>query len=49
MLNNKGITTVEVLICFVLVTIIASSLYSTVAMFNEKRIEAMSFIENVLN
>lgn len=39
MLNNKGITTVEVLICFILVTIIASSLYSTVAMFNEKRIE----------
>lgn len=39
MLNNKGITTVEVLICFVLVAIIASSLYSTVSMFNEKRIE----------
>lgn len=39
MLNNKGITTVEVLICFVLVTIIASSLYSTVSMFNEKRLE----------
>ena len=39
MLNNKGVTTVEVLICFVLVTIIATSLFSTVSMFNEKRIE----------
>ena len=39
MLNNKGITTIEVLICFVLVTIIASSLFSTVSMFNDKRIE----------
>ena len=39
MLNNKGVTTVEVLICFVLVTIIATSLFSTVSMFNEKRME----------
>lgn len=39
MLNNKGVTTIEVLICFVLVTIIASSLFSTVSMFNDKRIE----------
>lgn len=39
MLNNKGVTTIEVLICFVLVTIISTSLFSTVSMFNDKRIE----------
>lgn len=39
MLNNKGITTVEVLLCFILITIISTSLFSTVSMFNEKRIE----------
>ena len=39
MLNNKGVTTVEVLVCFVLVTVIATSLFSTVSMFNEKRME----------
>lgn len=39
MLNNKGITTVEILICFVLVAVISSSIYSTVSMYNEKRLE----------
>ena len=37
-LNNKGITTIEVIICFVLVVIITVSMYSTVSSFNEKRI-----------
>ena len=37
-LNNKGITTVEVLICFVLVVIITVSIYATVSSFNEKKI-----------
>ena len=36
-LNNKGITTIEVLVCFVLVVIITSSMYSTVSSFNERR------------
>ena len=36
-LNNKGITTVEVLICFVLVVIITSSIYVTISSFNEKK------------
>lgn len=37
-LNNKGITTIEVLICFVLVVIITVSIYATVSSFNEKKI-----------
>lgn len=37
-LNNKGITTIEVLICFVLIVILTVSMYSTVSSFNEKRI-----------
>ena len=37
-LNNKGITTVEVIICFVLVIVITSSMYSIITSFNEKRI-----------
>lgn len=37
-LNNKGITTIEVLICFVLVVIITVSMYATVSNFNEKKI-----------
>ena len=37
-LNNKGITTIEVIICFILVVTISSSMFSTVAAFNEKRI-----------
>lgn len=38
-LNNKGITTVEVLICFILVAVITMSLYSVISSFNEKRLE----------
>ena len=37
-LNNKGITTIEVIICFVLVVVITVSMYGTISSFNEKRI-----------
>ncbi len=37
-LNNKGITTIEVLLCFVLVVIITVSMYSTITSFNQKRL-----------
>ena len=38
-LNRKGITTVEVIVCFILVTVISLSMYSTISAFNNKRIE----------
>lgn len=37
-LNNKGITTIEVIICFVLVVIITVSMYTIISTFNEKKI-----------
>ena len=37
-LNNKGFTTIEVILCFVLVVIITTSLYTTITSFNQKRI-----------
>lgn len=37
-LNNKGITTIEVLLCFVLIVIISVSMYNTVSAYNERRI-----------
>lgn len=37
-LNNKGMTVVEVLICFILVSIIAMSLFSTISSYNQLRI-----------
>ena len=37
-LNNKGITTIEVIICFVLVVTITVSMYATISYFNEKRL-----------
>lgn len=37
-LNNKGITTIEVILCFVIVVIITMSMFATVSSFNEKRI-----------
>lgn len=37
-LNNKGITTIEVLLCFIIVVIIATSMFSTISSFNERRI-----------
>ena len=37
-LNNRGITTIEVLLCFILVVIITTSMYGTVSSFNNKRL-----------
>lgn len=37
-LNNKGITTVEILICFIIVVVITVSMYATISSFNEKKI-----------
>ena len=36
-LNNKGMTTIEILVSFVLVAIISSSLYTSVTNYNNKR------------
>lgn len=38
-LNNKGLTIIEVVLCFVLVSIITVSMYSVISTFNEKRIQ----------
>ena len=38
-LNNKGFTIVEVLVCFILVSVVMMSLFSTISSFNEKRIQ----------
>ncbi len=37
-LNTKGITTIEVIVCFVLVVIITVIMYSTISTFNERRL-----------
>ena len=37
-LNNRGITTIELILCFVLVFIMAFSMYGTVSSYNDKRI-----------
>lgn len=37
-LNNKGLTIIEVILCFVLISIITISIYSVISTFNEKRI-----------
>ena len=37
-LNNYGITTIEILLCFVLVFIMAFSMYGTVSSYNDKRV-----------
>ena len=47
-LNNKGITTIEVLICFVLIVIITVSIYATISNFNEKKV-LESYKEQILN
>lgn len=36
-LNNKGMTTIEILLCFILIVIITVSMYTTISAFNEKR------------
>ena len=37
-LNNKGVTTIEILICFIIVVIITVSMYAVVSSYNQKRI-----------
>ena len=37
-INNKGITTIEVIVCFVLVVMITIVMYSTITGFNERRL-----------
>jgi len=37
-LNNRGITTIELILCFVLVFIMAFSMYGTVSSYNDKRV-----------
>jgi len=36
-LNNKGMTTIEILLCFVLVSIVSVSMYSTISSYNNKQ------------
>ena len=36
-LNRKGLTTIEILICFVLIAVISVSMYSTVSSYNNKQ------------
>ena len=38
-LNNKGMTIIEILVCFVIVSIIATSIYSLVSTFNNRKTE----------
>ena len=38
-MNQKGFTTVEVLICFVIISIIMMSMFSTISSFNDKKIQ----------
>lgn len=37
-LNNRGITTIEVILCFVLVVMITVVMYTTISSFNQKRL-----------
>lgn len=36
-LNNRGVTTIEVIVCFILVVIITLTMYTTISTFNNKR------------
>lgn len=36
-LNNKGMTIIEILVCFIIVSIISASIYSTVTNYNDKK------------
>lgn len=46
-LNNKGMTSVEILVCFVLVVIIATSMYTTVVAYKNKQ-QIESYKQRVL-
>lgn len=47
-LNNKGMTIIEVLVCFVLVAIISTSMYNSISNFNDRRnLESMK--EKIIN
>ena len=47
-LNNKGMTIIEVLVCFVLVAIITTSMYNSISNINDRRnIESMK--EKIIN
>ena len=47
-LNNKGMTIIEVLVCFVLVAIITTSMYNSISNFNDRRnLESMK--EKIIN
>lgn len=47
-LNNKGMTIIEVLLCFVLVAIISTSMYNSISNFNDRRnLESMK--EKIMN
>lgn len=47
-LNNKGMTIIEVLVCFVLVAIITTSMYNSISNFNDRRnLESMK--EKIFN
>ena len=47
-LNNKGMTIIEVLVCFILVAIISTSMYNSISNFNDRRnLESMK--EKVIN
>ena len=37
-LNNRGLTTIEVLVCFVLIVIMTISMYDVISSYNERRI-----------
>ncbi len=37
-LNNKGITTIEVLLCFIIVVVITVSMHSTISYYSQRRI-----------
>ena len=38
-MNQKGFTIVEVLVCFVIISVVMMSLFSTISAFNEKKIQ----------
>ena len=38
-MNSKGFTTVEVLVCFVIISVVMMSLFSTISAFNEKKVQ----------